>query len=203
MLFYDADNPAPNPRRVRIFMAEKGIEVPTKSVSIIEREQKAPDYVKKNSLGQIPILELDDGTILAESISICRYLEALNPEPALFGGTPLEMAQIDMWNRRIEMQVHAPIGLFWRHAHPFTAKIIKQYTDFGQSNLENSHNAMRWLDKEIANRDFIAGDTYSIADISALCAIDFANFIGIDIPEDCKALHAWHKRVSERPSAQA
>ena len=203
MLFYDADNPAPNPRRVRIFMAEKGIELPTKSLSILEREQKKPDYLAKNSLGQIPILELGDGTILAESISICRYLEALNPEPSLFGSTPLEQARIDMWNRRIEMQLQGPIGLFWRHAHPFTAKIIKQYTDFGQSNLENAQNVMRWLDKEIEGRDFIAGDAYSIADISALCSIDFAKFIGIDLPEECQTLQAWHERVSQRPSAQA
>ncbi len=203
MLFYNADNPAPNPRRVRIFIAEKGIGLPTKSVSIIEREQKNPDYLAKNSLGQVPILELDDGTILAESVSICRYLEALHPDPALFGRTPLEQAQIDMWNRRIEMQLQGPIGLFWRHAHPFTAKIIKQYTDFGQSNLENAQNAMRWLDKEFEGRDFIAGDAYTIADISALCAIDFATFIGIDIPEECQALQAWHERVSQRPSAHA
>ncbi len=203
MLFYNADNPAPNPRRVRIFVAEKGIDLPTKSVSIIEREQKNPDYLAKNSLGQVPILELDDGTVLAESVSICRYLEALHPDPALFGRTPLEQAQIDMWNRRIEMQLQGPIGLFWRHAHPFTAKIIKQYTDFGRSNLENAQNAMRWLDKEIEGRDFIAGDAYSIADISALCAIDFATFIGIDIPDECQALQAWHERVSQRPSAQA
>ncbi len=146
---------------------------------------------------------LDDGTVLCESISICRYLEALHPDPALFGTEPLEMATTDMWNRRIEMQLMATIGLYWRHAHPFTAKIIKQYTDFGESNLENAQNVMRWLDKEIAGRDYIAGDKFTIADISALCAIDFAGFVGIALPEDCTRLTAWHQRISARPSAQA
>ncbi len=203
MILYDADNPAPNPRRVRIFLAEKGLDLERKSISIIEREQKSPDYLAKNSLGQIPILELEDGTILCESLSICRYLEALNPEPPLFGTNPLEVATIDMWTRRIELQLMSTVGMFWRHAHPFTAKIIKQYTEFGQSNLENAQNVMRWLDTEIAGREFIAGPNFTVTDITALCTIDFAAFVGIDLPDECSNLKAWHERVSSRPSAQA
>lgn len=203
MLLYDAALPAPNPRRVRIFLAEKGIDIPKKAVSIVEGEHKAPDHMARNSLGQVPVLELDGGTVLCESIAICRYLEALHPTPSLFGSTPLETATIDMWNRRIELRLMSTVGMFWIHAHPFTAKIIKQYTDFGQSNHANTHHTMRWLDKEIATREFIAGDSYTIADVSALCTVDFAKFIGIDLPEDCPHLSAWHKRVSDRPSAAA
>ncbi len=203
MILYDADMPAPNPRRVRIFLAEKGIEIDKKSVSIIQGEHKAPGYLAKNSLGQVPILELDDGTILCESTAICRYLEALHPEPSLFGAAPLQSAMIDMWNRRIELRLFSTIGMYWVHAHPFTAKVVKQYTDFGKSNFKNAQNIMRWLDSEIGGREFIAGDTYSIADISALCSIDFAGFIGIPVPEECANVLAWHKRVSDRPSAPA
>ena len=123
MLFYDSPNPAPNPRRVRIFAAEKGIELPSKEVSIPKREQKAEDFVAKNPRGQTPILELDDGTVIAESVAIMRYLEAEHPEPPLFGTTAREIAEIEMWCRRVEMILMPPVGAVWVHTHPFTAAL--------------------------------------------------------------------------------
>ncbi len=203
MKLYNVPNPAPNPRRVRIFMAEKGLDLPLESVSLMTGEHKTPEFREKNSLGQVPVLELDDGTTISESMSICRYFEALHPAPPLFGRTPIEIANIDMWLRRVEFALMNPIGNVWRHADPRTAKIVKQFPDFGAANRETSFNAMRWLDRELGGRDFIAGETYSAADIAALCTLDFAGFIGLGIPEECDSLKAWHARVSARPSAAA
>jgi glutathione S-transferase len=203
MKLYNENMPAPNPRRVRIYLAEKGIDVPLVHVDMMKRAHKEPEFVAKNSLGQIPALELDDGTVIAESVSICRYFEALHPERPLFGGTALEKAQIDMWLRRVEFVIMTPIGNFWRHAHPRTAKLLKQFNDFGESNREASARSMRWLDRELAGRDFVAGGGFSMADITMLCSVDFGGFIGLGIPDDCANVKSWHARVSARPSASA
>src|SRR5258705_12192057 len=120
---YGENNPAPNPRKVRIYLAEKGIEVEQVRVRIMKREHKDPEFMKKNSLGQVPVLELDDGTIISESIAICRYLEALQPKPALFGETPLEQALIEMWIRRVEVRLWSPMGQVWINADPRTAVV--------------------------------------------------------------------------------
>jgi glutathione S-transferase len=202
MKLYDAGMPAPNPRRVRMFMAEKGIEIPLVRVLMRERAHKAPDYLAKNPLGQLPALELDDGTVIAESVSICRYLEGLYPDPLLFGRDGKEQAIVDMWIRRIEFQLMNPIGQIWRHTHPFTAKLLTQYRDFGESNREHAARAFRWLDRELANGEYFAGD-FSMADIVALSAVDFGSFIGVEAPADCANLAAWRQRVSARPSAAA
>ena len=203
VLLYDAPRPAPNPRRVRVFLAEKGLEVPLAPLSLPRREHKAPEFTAKNSLGQVPALELDDGTIIAESVSICRYFEALHPEPPLFGRTPLEQAQIDMWNRRVELQLMGPVGQVWRHSHPFTAFLGGQIHEQGEANRPLYARALRWLDREIAGRDFIAGSAFTVADITALCVIDFAAFVGLPLPGEHANLAAWHARVSARPSASA
>jgi len=194
----------PNPRRVRMFLAEKGIDVPEIRLDLAKREQKAPDYRLKNSLGQVPTLELDDGTTISETVAICRYFEELQPEPSLFGRTALEKAKVDMWVRRIEFQVMQPVEQFWRHAHPRTATVVHQYTDFGESNRAVYANAQRWLDGELSDgRPFIAGQALSMADICALSMIDFARVIGLDSEPDRPHLSAWHERVSARPSAAA
>jgi glutathione S-transferase len=203
MKLYDELMPAPNPRRVRIFLAEKGVEVPTERVPMRERAHKSPEFMAKNSLGQLPALELDDGSILAESVSICRYLEDLHPEPPLFGRDALDRAKVDMWIRRIEFQLMSPIGQFWRHAHPYTASLINQHKDFGESNREHVDRAYRWLDKELEGGDWIAGEAYSMADIVALSAADFGKFIGLEPPADAKNVAAWYARASARPSAAA
>ncbi|MFN4355892.1 glutathione S-transferase family protein [Parvibaculum sp.] len=203
MKLYNSAMPAPNPRRVRIFAAEKRIDLPLEEVALAKREHKSDAFREKNSLGQTPVLELDDGTIISESVSICRYLEELHPENPLFGRNALERAQVDMWLRRVEFVLMGPVGNFWRHAHPYTAKVVKQFPEFGESNREATAAAMRWFDREIEGRDFILGGYFSAADIMALCVVDFAKFAGLDMPEETPHLHAWHKRVSSRPSAAA
>ena len=203
MKLYDENNPAPNPRRVRIFLAEKGVTIPLVRVAMRKGEHKAPEHKARNSLGQLPTLELDDGTMISESVSICRYLESVHPAPALFGATAVETARIDMMVRRVEFQMMTPVGMFWRHAHPLTAALLTQFNDFGESNRSHYASACRWLDREIAGRDFIAGDGYSMADIIALTTIDFAAFAGLEMPLECPTLKVWHDRVSARPSALA
>ncbi len=203
MLFYDSPNPAPNPRRVRIFAAEKGIDLPTKQVSIPQREQKAPDYLAKNPRGQTPILELDDGTVIAESVAIMRYLEALHPAPPLFGSAPLEIAQIEMWSRRVEMILMIPLSQVWVHTHAFTAALPGRNQEWGEANRPRVEAAFRFFDESLAGRDFLAEPGYSVADILLQTTADFAQFVGCGMPADCDNLRAWHDRVSARPSAQA
>lgn len=203
MKLYGEDNPAPNPRRVRIFLAEKGGRVEHVRVPMRERAHKSPEFLAKNSLGQLPVLELDDGSRISESVSICRYLDETLPGPALFGATARERADIDMWIRRIEFQLMAPIGQIWRHTHPLTAPLLTQFVAFGESNRPRVEQAYRWLDGELASRPFIAGDHYTMADIIALTTVDFGVFIGVPIPPDCATVLAWHARVSARESAKA
>ena len=203
MKLYNERVPAPNPRRVRIFLAEKGISIPIENISMRERAHKSPEFKQKNSLGQLPVLELDDGTHLSESVSICRYLEELHPTTSLFGSSALERAQIDMWIRRLEFTLMNPIAAVWVHTHPYTAPLGTQYKEYGESNKERVTNAMRWLDRELAGREFIAAKFYSMADIIALTTIDFAKFVGMDMPADASNLQAWHARVTARPSTAA
>ena len=201
-ILYDAPNPAPNPRRVRIYLAEKGLSVPTQSLSIIAGEHKGADFVAKYPPGQLPVLALDDGRMIGESVAICRYFEALHPEPPLFGTDPVSIAEIDMWIRRVELTLMTPIANIWRHSHPFTARIVKpQYKEFGESNRPHAQAAMRRFDAALGGSEYLAGDAYSVADIILLTTIDFATFIGAGMPEDAPALAAWHARVSARPSA--
>jgi glutathione S-transferase len=203
MKLYGAPNPAPNPRRVRIFLAEKGVDLPETPVDMRKREHKSPEFREKNPSGQIPVLELDDGRTLSETVSICRYFEALHPTPPLFGQDAYEQAEIDMWIRRVEFVLMTPVGMFWRHAHPYTASLLTQFKDFGESNRETVTNAMTWFDRQLQDREYIAGAHFSIADICALTTIDFADFIGLPMPESATHLKAWHARVSARPSAAA
>jgi len=204
MILYGERNPAPNPRRVRIFIAEKGLDLPETRVDMRQRGHKSPEHLARNSLGQLPTLVLDDGVAISESVAICRYLESVEPEPPMFGRTPVEQALIDMWIRRIEFQIMTPVGMFWRHAHPFTAALLTQFTDFGESNRKGYAHGCRWLDRELAaGGPFIAGADYSMADIVAQTTIDFAAFTGLTLPEDTPALADWHARVSARPSASA
>lgn len=204
MLFYDAVNPAPNPRRVRIFLAEKGLKVPSRQLALARGEHKSPEFLAINPLGQVPALTLDDGDVITESIAICRFFEALNPDPPLFGRGPKGVAEVDMWTRRVELRLGTPLSMIWQHTHPYTAAIVvPQYTDFGESNRPKVHDAMRLLDGVLAGRPWLAGKEYSVADITLLCMIDFATVIGVAMAEDVPHLKAWHDRASARPSAQA
>jgi glutathione S-transferase len=204
MKLYNTPMPAPNPRRVRIFLAEKGVEVPLVDVALVKGEHKAPEHLARNSLGQTPVLELEDGTCISETVAICRYLERLHPEPAMFGRGALEEALVEMWVRRVEFQLMGPAGNFWRHAHPFTARVVvPQYKEFGEANQGAYEKALMWLDGELAGRDFVAGEVFTMADICALSTVDFANWTGLKVPEAAGNLRAWHGRVSARPSAGA
>jgi glutathione S-transferase len=205
MKLFGERNPAPHPRRVRIFLSEKALELPYEDVPLRKRAHKSPEFRAKNSLGQVPVLELDDGTTLSESVSICRYLDELHPAPPLFGETALERAQIDMWIRRVELVVMQPVAAVWVHAHPLTAGLGEQFKDFGESRRVLAAKAMAWLDRELTGpgHDYIAGARFSMADIVALTTIDFASFVGLPVPEACERLRAWHARVSQRPSATA
>jgi len=203
MKLYGAPMPAPNPRRVRIFLAEKGIDLPETLIDMRKREHKSPEHRARNSLGQIPTLELDDGTTISETVAICRYFEEVQPSPRLFGETAVEKATVDMWVRRVEFVAMTPVGNFWRHAHPYTASLLTQYKDFGEANRETYASAQRWLDKELEGRPFIAGEAYSMADICALSTVDFADWIGLPVDPANANLTAWRARVSARPSASA
>ena len=203
MILYGAPMPAPNPRRVRMFLAEKGIDLPETPVNLMTREHKSPEFRARNSLGQIPALELDDGTVIAETVSICRYFEELQPDPPLFGTGAVGRAQVDMWIRRVEFVVMAPVGAFWRHAHPRTAALLTQYKDYGLSNRDAYAAALKWLDRELEGRSFVAGEAFGMADICLLSTVDFATWIGLDMPAELAALAGWHARVSARPSAAA
>jgi glutathione S-transferase len=203
MKLYDEHNPAPNPRRVRIFLAEKGISIPLVHVPLRQGAHKSSEFITKNSLGQVPVLELDDGSTLSESIAICRYLEELHPAPALFGNDAWQRARIDMWTRRLEFALMSRIGAVWINTHKYTAHLGTQYKDFGEASRLRAIKGLHWLNDELETREFLATDYFSMADIVALTTIDFATFIGIETPAELEHLHTWHARVSARPSAAA
>ena len=203
MKLYGAPMPAPNPRRVRMFLAEKGIDLPETNVDMMKREHKSPEFRAKNSMGQLPALELDDGTCISETVAICRYFEETNPEPPLFGVTPVEKALVDQWIRRVEFAVMMPVGNFWRHAHPRTAALLTQFKDFGESNKETYRGAQKYVDRELEGREFLVGDSYTMADICLLSTVDFAEWIGLPVEDEFTNLKAWRERVKARPSAAA
>ncbi|MEI6440146.1 MAG: glutathione S-transferase family protein [Alphaproteobacteria bacterium] len=203
MILYGAPNPAPNPRRVRIFLAEKGVDLPETLVNMMKREHKSEEFRAKNAMGQIPTLELDDGTCISETVSICRYLEELHPNPPMFGTNPVERALVDMWIRRVEFTVMMPVGQFWRHAHPRTAALLTQFNDFGESNRATYLGAQKFMDRELEGHDFVVGNTLTMADICLLSTVDFADWIGLPLDAEFENLAAWHARMTARASASA
>jgi glutathione S-transferase len=194
---------APNPRRVRVFLAEKGIQVPYEDIDIGKAVNRQPEFRKKNPMAGVPVLELDDGTCIAESVAICRYFEELHPEPNLFGVGAKERAEVDMWNRRMEFNLLQPIADSFRQRHEFFKGRIRQVPEYADIQRLNAEDSLKWLDGELANRKFIAGDRFTIADITAMIAIDFGRVSKIGIQPDQKNLARWHAEVSARPSAKA
>ncbi len=197
---------APNPRRVHIYLVEKGIEIPFVRVDIRKRENRTPAFLARvNPMGGLPVLELDDGSFLAESIAICRYLEALHPEPALFGGSAKEQGVVEMWLRRIELNLMVPVGLVWIHGSPLTRAVMKeQIPAVAEQNRRVVARTFSFLDAQLASREFLAGDTFSMADIVALCTLDFAaNLNALRHAPEQQHLSRWYERVSSRPSAAA
>lgn len=203
MILYDYPG-GPNPRRVRIYLAEKGLTVPMETVDIMTRRNRQPDFLEKNPTGGIPILELDDGTCIAESVAICRYFEELHPSPPLFGTGAKQRAIIEMWLRRVELNLMVPIGMVWVHGHPLTAKLIRQIPEAAAQNRVRTDMGYRLLNDQLAENTFIAGDSYSVVDAVALATYDFgAGLVGVPPDDGLTHLARWHAAVSARPSAAA
>lgn len=195
---------APNPRRVRVFLAEKGLEVPMVRVDMAAFEHKQADVSTRNPLQRLPVLELDDGTILTESVAICRYFEELHPEPALFGRGALGKALVEMWQRRIELNLFLPVGFAFRHIHPAMKEWeVPQVPEWGEVNKPKVIDFLALLDRELAAREFAAGDQFSVADITGLIAIDFMKPARISVPEEFSNVRRWHAALAARPSAAA
>ena len=194
---------APNPRRVRVFLAEKGVQVPYEDVDIGKAVNRQPEFLKKNPLAGVPVLELDDGTCIAESVAICRYFEGLHPEPPLMGVDAKDRAIVEMWNRRMELAILMPIADAFRQRHEFFKGRIRQCAEYAELQKANAEDNLKWLDRELASRRYIAGDRFSIADITAMIAIDFGRVSKIAIQPDQQNLARWHAEVAARPSAKA
>jgi glutathione S-transferase len=194
---------APNPRRVRVYLAEKGIEVPTVQVDIGNQENLEPEFLAKNPLGRVPVLELDDGTCVAESIAICRYFEGVHPDPPLFGTDARDQAVVEMWQRRMELEVMGNTTGCFRNTHDFFKGRIEQVPEYGEVCRRVALERLAWLDEVLADREFVAGDRYTVADITLLCGVDFGRITGIRIAPEQKNLSRWHEAVSARDSAKA
>ena len=203
MLLYH-DPGAPNPRRVRIFAAEKDIPLETIEVSIALGAHLKPEFRAKNPLRLLPVLELEDGRVLRESMAICRFLEETYPEPNLFGVDIWERAQVEQWNRHAELELLVPIAQVFRNTHAFWNGRIKQAPEFGAIMRDVVGDRFDWLETELAQRPYLAGQRFTVADITGLCAIDFGKVSNLRInAETHPSLAAWHARVSARPSAKA
>ncbi|MFO7297353.1 MAG: glutathione S-transferase [Proteobacteria bacterium] len=195
---------APNPRRVRIFLAEKGITVPFEQVDLAKMEHRSPEFTAMNPLQQVPVLVLDDGTTITESVAICRYFEELHPEPPLFGEDTMSRVMVEMWQRRMEIGLFFPIGAVFRHSHPAMAELEKpQVKEWAEINRPRVLKMLSFLDQELGQRRYIAGDKFTIADITALVAIDFMKPAKIERPAELKNIARWYEEVSSRPSAKA
>lgn len=202
MKIYDSKM-APNPRRVRIFLAEKGIDIAYEQVDIASAENRGAAFRSKNPMGGLPVLELDDGTCIAETVAICRYFEETQPQPPLMGVDAKDKAIVEMWQRRMELEVFMPITQVFRNLHAFFKGRIPQVAEWGEVNRKWATDRLAWLDTVLADREFIAGPRYTIADITALCGIDFGKISDIRLQPEQKNLARWYAAVSSRPSAKA
>ena len=195
---------APNPRRVRIFLAEKGIEVPIVSIDMGVMEHRRDEVSSRNPLRRLPVLELDDGDVITESVAICRYFEELQPEPALFGRGALGKAKVEMWQRRMELNLLFAVAQAFRHIHPAMREWeVPQVPEWGEANKPKALDFLALLDSELAGREFAAGDELSIADITGLVAMDFMKPARIAVPDALTNVRRWHQALSARPSAAA
>lgn len=201
MKLYDGGR-APNPRRVQIFLKEKGIELnEVIQLDLNNHDHRTSEMTLKNPTQTVPFLELDDGTILSETIAICRYFENLNPEPSLFGQSPLEQAIIEMWNRRVEFGFFAAVAQSFRHLHPGAAVLEgEQIEAWGLKNKVKANDYMPILNDQLSRYEFIAGDRFSVADITLFVACQFMKPARIEMPDEMEHLKRWFAAISERPS---
>ena len=199
MKLYDGGR-APNPRRTRIFLAEKNISLPSEQVDLGALQHKSPAYAAVNPLMRVPALVLDDGTVITESVAICRYFEALHPDPPLFGRGALAMAQVEMWNRRLELHLLFPVSHVFRNSHPAMKEMeVPQVPAWAEANKPRIQEFIRLLDVELKQRAFVAGDAFSIADCSAAPALFYANTVE-PIGETHKCTKAYLTRLMQPPS---
>jgi len=202
MKLYDFGR-APNPRRVRIYLAEKGIAVPMEQIDLGAMQHKTAAYAAINPLRQVPVLMLDDGTVIAESIAICRYFEVLNPSPPMFGTGALEQAMVEMWNRRLEQNLFFPVSQVFRHLHPAMKDMeVPQVATWGEANKPRVAALLPILESQLETGPFVCGARYSIADITALVAINFMKPAKLAVPSEYRNIARWHAEVSARPSAR-
>ncbi|KQV80694.1 glutathione S-transferase [Massilia sp. Root351] len=197
---------APNPRRVAMFLAEKGVSLDTQLIDLGKLENRSEAFLAKNPFGRVPVLELDDGRVLCETRAICSYLEGAFPEPNLMGEGFEERAFIEMADRRVELHVFAGIANCVRHTHPGLAALEQpQFPEYGAAQGEKMREWARWLDQTLATQPYVAGQRFTIADITAFCAMEFARGLMKFRPgaEGMEHLQAWRDRVAERPSAAA
>ena len=203
MKLYDGGR-VPNARRVRVYLAEKGIEVPTEPVNLGRNEHKTPEFMALNPLQRVPVLVLDDGTVLTESIAICRYFEELHPAPAMFGEGARGKALVEMWQRRLEFELYLPVSYAFRHLHPAMAGYeVPQVPAWGAANQDRAAAYMKQFDSDLGDRPFVCGDAISVADITAMVALDFTKAAKIEIPEELGHLRRWYAAMAARPSAKA
>ncbi len=191
---------APNPRRTDIFIAEKGIELATTELNLMAGEHKQAAYAGKAGVAQVPALELADGTWLLETQAICRYLEALHPEPNLMGSGAAEVAEVEMWQRQAEFRLFVTIAQAFRHTNPRMAALETQCPDWGALNADRIDDRLAEFDRRLTARDFLALDRFTVADITALVAVDFLKVLGRQVPSSLAHLTQWHARVRTRPS---
>jgi len=194
---------APNPKKLRVYLAEKGISIPTEPVNIVSGENRQPEFLKKNPLGGLPVLELDDGTHLTESLAIMEYLEELHPTPALLGANPRERARVRELERIAELGVLMAVGTYFQNTHPFMAGRLKQSPDAAENAKTRLTGNLKVLDAAIGNKKFVAGDRPSIADCTLFAALEFAQFAEAPVDPSCKNVARWYGAFKERPSASA
>jgi glutathione S-transferase len=203
MKLYDGGR-APNPRRTRIFLAEKGIKLPMEQIDLGAMQHRSAAYTAVNPIQRVPALELDDGTVITESIAICRYFEELQPDPPLFGRGALEVARVEMWNRRLELHLLFPVSHVFRNSHPAMKEMeVPQVPAWAEANKPRVLEFITLLDRELVSRPFVAGDKFTVADITGLVAVDFMKPAKLAVPDELKNLKRWHAEVSARPSAAA
>ena len=195
---------APNPRRVRVFLAEKGIHVPFEQVDIMNGAHKFPDFAEFNPIQRVPVLILNDGTAISESMAICRYFEAVQPNPPLFGKTPIEIGMIEMWNRRAELNFFLPVAQYFRHTHPAMAHLeVPQILAWAEANKPRVEEIIRIFDERLSAAPYLAGENFSVADITAMIATDFMKPARLTIPDEALHFKRWYSQVSSRPSHKA
>lgn len=196
--------PGPNSDRVRIFLAEKGLDLPVVPIDFGTREHKSAAFLKLNSLGQVPVLQLDDGEVITESVAICRYVEAIHPSPPLFGSDAPRQGKAEMWNRRMEQEVFGTIGNVVFHTDEFFKERHTQVPEFAEAQRRAIPSKWMWLDREISDgRPYLAGDEFSIADICGMVTLMVSEFFGYEMPAEIPNVQRWAGRLRQRPSWQA